>query len=54
MAFGIATTGSSIGGTAVPIVSSNLIELIGYVKGRTCNKNTEGISVSNGQCESLL
>ena len=33
LAFGIAATGSSIGGTVIPIAASNLIELIGYVKG---------------------
>ena len=31
LAFGIAATGSSLGGTVIPIAASNLIELIGYV-----------------------
>ena len=37
LAFGIAATGSSVGGAAIPIASSNFIELVGYVKG-TCTQ----------------
>ena len=31
LAFGIMATGSSLGGTIIPIAARNLIELIGYV-----------------------
>ena len=31
LAFGIMASGSSLGGTVIPIAASNLIELIGYV-----------------------
>lgn len=39
LAFGIAGTGSSIGGTVIPIATRNLIELIGYVRSQNCNKH---------------
>ena len=32
LAFGILATGSSLGGTVIPIAASNLIELIGSVR----------------------
>ena len=54
MAFGIAATGTSIGGTAIPIASSNLIELVGYAKGHTRNRHNERILGSNGRCGSSL
>lgn len=44
LAFGIAGTGSSIGGTVIPIATRNLIELIGYVRTSHCNEHTKGIS----------
>ena len=39
LAFGISATGSSLGGTIIPIVSSNLIDLIGCVKSIRIDNN---------------
>ena len=54
LAFGISTSGTSLGGTIIPIAASKLIELIGHVRVlRVHQALLMATSDSSGQCESL-
>jgi MCP family monocarboxylic acid transporter-like MFS transporter 10 len=48
LAFGIMATGSSIGGTVIPIAASNLIDIVGYVAKASCMRDHRGSCVPPG------